>query len=64
MDTNSDGVVDFNEFVAATFHAYQLEEDIVKWNKRISTAFELFDTDKDGFITPEELKVVKSPFLP
>jgi hypothetical protein len=63
MDTNCDGIVDFNEFVAATLHAYQLEEDIVKWNKRIFTAFQLFDTDNNGYITPEELKVVRYPFL-
>mgnify|MGYP002775024328 CR=1 FL=1 len=64
MDTNCDGIVDFNEFVAATLHAYQLEEDIVKWNKRICTAFQLFDTDNNGYITPEELKVVNNQFSP
>lgn len=59
MDSNRDGLVDFEEFVAAALHVHQLEElDVVKWNQRTLTAFQMFDMDKDGFITPEELKVV------
>lgn len=58
MDSNRDGLVDFEEFVAAALHVHQLEElDVVKWNQRTLTAFQMFDMDKDGFITPEELKV-------
>ncbi|MQL76415.1 hypothetical protein Taro_008809 [Colocasia esculenta] len=57
MDSNTDGLVDFDEFVAATLHVHQLEEhDSEKWQVRSQAAFDKFDVDKDGFITPEELK--------
>ena len=59
IDVNTDGLVDFTEFVAATLHVHQLEEhDSVKWHQRSQAAFEKFDIDKDGFITPEELRMV------
>ena len=59
MDSNRDGLVDFNEFLAGALHVHQLEEnDADKWNQRTLTAFQMFDTDRDGFITPEELEVV------
>lgn len=59
IDSNTDGLVDFTEFVAATLHVHQLEEhDSEKWQQRSRAAFEKFDIDKDGFITPEELKMV------
>lgn len=58
MDSNRDGLVDFEEFVAATLHVHQLEEhDSVKWQRRSKAAFEKFDFDKDGYITTEELKM-------
>ncbi|MCO5583133.1 hypothetical protein L7F22_037041 [Adiantum nelumboides] len=58
MDSNRDGLVDFEEFVAAALHVHQLEElDGAKWNRLTLRAFQMFDMDKDGFITPEELKV-------
>ncbi|CAK9320742.1 unnamed protein product [Citrullus colocynthis] len=58
IDVNTDGLVDFTEFVAATLHVHQLEEhDSVKWQQRSQAAFEKFDIDKDGFITPEELRM-------
>ncbi|XP_022926486.1 calcium-dependent protein kinase 28-like [Cucurbita moschata] len=58
IDVNTDGLVDFTEFVAATLHVHQLEEhDSVKWHQRSQAAFEKFDIDKDGFITPEELRM-------
>ncbi|KAH6820757.1 calcium-dependent protein kinase 16 [Perilla frutescens var. hirtella] len=57
IDSNTDGLVDFSEFVAATVHVHQLEEhNSEKWQQRSQAAFEKFDVDKDGFITPEELK--------
>ncbi|KAI9164876.1 hypothetical protein LWI28_003810 [Acer negundo] len=57
IDSNTDGLVDFSEFVAATLHVHQLEEhDSDKWHKRSRAAFEKFDIDRDGFITPEELR--------
>ncbi|CAA0811083.1 Calcium-dependent protein kinase 28 [Striga hermonthica] len=58
IDSNTDGLVDFSEFVAATLHVHQLEEhDSGKWQQRSQVAFEKFDVDRDGFITPEELKM-------
>lgn len=59
IDCNTDGLVDFSEFVAATLHVHQLEEhDSEKWHLRSQAAFEKFDIDRDGFITPEELRMV------
>lgn len=51
--------MDFTEFVAAALHVHQLEEhDSEKWQLRSRAAFEKFDIDKDGYITPEELRMV------
>lgn len=59
IDSNTDGLVDFPEFVAATLHVHQLEEhNLTKWQQRSLAAFEKFDLDRDGFITPEELRLV------
>ncbi|XP_058179789.1 calcium-dependent protein kinase 28 [Rhododendron vialii] len=58
MDSNTDGLVDFSEFVAATLHVNQLEEhNSEMWEQRSQAAFEKFDVDRDGYITPEELKM-------
>ncbi|KAK7367295.1 hypothetical protein VNO80_09304 [Phaseolus coccineus] len=58
IDSNTDGLVDFTEFVAATLHVHQLEEhDSFKWQQRSQAAFEKFDLDKDGYITPDELRM-------
>ncbi|KAF5735952.1 hypothetical protein HS088_TW14G00082 [Tripterygium wilfordii] len=58
IDSNTDGFVDFSEFVAATLHVHQLEEhDSEKWQQLSQAAFEKFDLDKDGYITSEELRM-------
>ncbi|XP_010526798.1 PREDICTED: calcium-dependent protein kinase 18-like [Tarenaya hassleriana] len=58
IDSNTDGLVDFPEFVAAALHVHQLEEhDSEKWQQRSRAAFEKFDIDRDGYITPEELRL-------
>ncbi|XP_057469191.1 calcium-dependent protein kinase 28-like isoform X1 [Actinidia eriantha] len=58
IDSNTDGLVDFTEFVAATVHVHQLEEhNSEKWNQRSQAAFEKFDVDRDGYITAEELRM-------
>lgn len=59
IDSNTDGLVDFTEFVAATLHVHQLEEhDSEKWQQLSRAAFEKFDIDRDGYITPDELRMV------
>ncbi|URE01437.1 hypothetical protein MUK42_02081 [Musa troglodytarum] len=56
MDSNTDGFIDFEEFVAATLHVHQLvEHDNGKW-RSLSKAFDKFDVDKNGYITPDELE--------
>ncbi|PKA60569.1 Calcium-dependent protein kinase 28 [Apostasia shenzhenica] len=58
IDCNTDGLVDFTEFVAAALHVHQLEEhDSERWNVRSQAAFDKFDMDRDGYITPEELRL-------
>ncbi|XP_023764849.1 calcium-dependent protein kinase 28 [Lactuca sativa] len=58
IDGNTDGLVNFTEFVAATLHVHQLEEhNSEKWQHLSKAAFEKFDVDKDGYITPEELRM-------
>ncbi|CAK9219698.1 unnamed protein product [Sphagnum troendelagicum] len=58
MDANMDGMIDFDEFVVATMHMHQLEENnSEKWQSRSSAAFAKLDVDGDGYITADELKV-------
>ncbi|VFR02500.1 unnamed protein product [Cuscuta campestris] len=58
IDSNTDGLVDFQEFVAATLHVNQMEEhNSEKWEQRSQAAFQKFDIDGDGYITSDELKM-------
>ena len=52
IDTNGSGEIDFTEFVVATMN----QTSLLHVNK-IKKAFELFDTDGDGFIDRKELKM-------
>ncbi|XP_052198021.1 calcium-dependent protein kinase 28-like isoform X2 [Diospyros lotus] len=59
IDSNTDGLVDWTEFVAAALHVHQLEEhNLEKWHLRSQAAFEKFDVDRDGYITAEELRML------
>ncbi|KAG1660128.1 hypothetical protein FOA52_003788 [Chlamydomonas sp. UWO 241] len=51
-DINSDGVIDYEEFLAATVHQQRLDNDELMFK-----AFQEFDTDGSGFIGREELAV-------
>ncbi|XP_047311510.1 calcium-dependent protein kinase 18-like [Impatiens glandulifera] len=58
IDSNTDGMVDFSEFVAAAIHVHQMEElSTEKWMNRSQAAFNKFDVDGDGYITSEELQL-------
>ncbi|CAI0461680.1 unnamed protein product [Linum tenue] len=58
IDCNTDGLVDFSEFVAAALHVHQLQEhNSEKWEERSQAAFDKFDIDGDGYITPDELRM-------
>ncbi|KAM0875903.1 hypothetical protein ACQ4PT_036502 [Festuca glaucescens] len=58
VDSNTDGLVDFEEFVAATLHVHQLvEHDTEKWKSLSQAAFDKFDVDGDGYITSDELRM-------
>ncbi len=49
-DLNNDGVIDYEEFLAATINKLHLGR-----NEFALKAFEYFDSDKSGFITKRDL---------
>lgn len=49
MDVDGNGVIDYEEFVAATMNLYKLE------NENLMKAFQKFDADGSGYITKDEL---------
>lgn len=51
VDTDKNGAIDYNEFVAAT-----LDAEIAKNLKKLEVAFKYFDSNQDGFIDGKELK--------
>ena len=50
MDTNGDGKIDFNEFVAATFDRKKLISQA-----NIKAVFDMFDQDRSGTISMGEM---------
>lgn len=52
-DQNGDGMIDWQEFLAATVHVNKLENDDI-----IMRAFKKFDRDGDGAIRPDEVAEV------
>jgi calcium-dependent protein kinase len=52
-DMNSDGTLDWEEFLTATLSATRLERE-----ERLRNAFAHFDADGDGFISREEMRKV------
>ena len=53
MDTDKNGVISLNEFIAAT-----LNTNITKDYKRVKDAFRFFNVDNDGFIDEYSLKFI------
>jgi len=51
VDTDKNGAIDYNEFVAAT-----LDGEIAKNLKKLEMAFKYFDKNMDGYIDSKELK--------
>ena len=51
MDTNGDGLVDYEEFIGAAVNREKLIND-----RNLKMLFETFDADGNGLITPDELK--------
>ena len=52
-DSDHNGMLDFAEFVAAT-----LDREVLLSNKNLLAAFKTIDSNKDGFITEQELRQV------
>uniref|UniRef100_A0A7S0RDU7 non-specific serine/threonine protein kinase n=1 Tax=Pyramimonas obovata TaxID=1411642 RepID=A0A7S0RDU7_9CHLO len=50
-DIDGDGQISYEEFIASTMHMSKLNTEENLWH-----AFQTFDTDDSGFITPDELR--------
>ena len=53
IDLDGNGTIDYTEFVMAT-----MEEQNLITDQRLKQAFELFDADKSGALSPDEIKEV------
>lgn len=55
MDGN--GTIDYIEFITATMHKHKMERDA-----HLYKAFQLFNTDKSGYITRDELETAMKKY--
>lgn len=55
VDTDKSGFIDYTEFVVAS-----MNEKALLTNERLTGAFKMFDKDKSGMITPNEIRDVLS----
>lgn len=53
VDTDQSGYIDYTEFVVAAMN----EKELLT-SERLTTAFKMFDKDKSGSISPNEIKMV------
>ena len=51
IDLDGNGTIDYTEFVMATINERNLVTD-----QRLRQAFELFDADKSGALSPDEIR--------
>ncbi|XP_073008791.1 calcium-dependent protein kinase 3 [Typha latifolia] len=51
VDTNGKGKLDYGEFLAVSLHLQRMAND-----EHLRKAFSYFDTDRNGYIEPEELR--------
>lgn len=50
-DVDNSGTIDYDEFIAATLHLNKIEKE-----DHLFAAFQYFDKDGSGYITPDELQ--------
>lgn len=55
MDMNKDGKIEYSEFIVAA-----MDEKTLLSEKRLKAAFDMFDKDKSGNISVDEIKKVLS----
>jgi len=55
VDTDNSGYIDYTEFIVAAINEKQLTS-----NEKLKAAFQMFDKDRSGMITPNEIKSVLS----
>jgi len=55
VDTDKSGFIDYTEFVVAS-----MNEAALLTSERLTGAFKMFDKDKSGMITPNEIRDVLS----
>lgn len=56
LDTNGDGIMDYQEFLAAVLLNHQMEQD-AEWERNARRAFDVLDADGNGVLTVNELQV-------